>query len=199
MVRIFIALDIPRECINEIKSIQELLRKRVLFTGKFTEPENLHLTLKFLGEISEEQVEEVKKKISLIKLESFYCEIGEVGVFSKSFTEKQGFSVSKNFKKRQKFSGIKIIWIKLNGKEIFKLQKEIDEKLKDMFPVEARFMSHITIARVKNVPDKKALIEYLKSIKPKKLKFYIKEFYLKKSELLSEGPVYSDIEKYSLF
>ena len=197
-MRTFIALDLPKEIIKEIQGIQKLLKKQSLFTGKFTESENLHLTLKFLGEIEEDRVEEVKKKLSEIKLDGFYCEIGEVGVFTKSFPEKRGFSGSQNLKIKKRFSDIKIIWIKLNGKGIFDLQNEIDSKLKDLFEPEERFMSHLTIARVKHVSSKRDLLDYLKSIKPKKSRFFCNKFYLKKSELKPEGPVYEDIGEYML-
>jgi RNA 2',3'-cyclic 3'-phosphodiesterase len=173
-MRIFIAIDLSRECRNEIIRIQKIIREKTLFTGKLTEGENLHLTLKFLGEIDDGNIEEVKKRLSLIKFNEFFAETSEVGVFNKDF--------------------IKIIWIKLNGKGIWDLQKEIDEILKDLFVPEARFMSHITIARVKNVPNKKGFLEYLESIKPKKIRFIVKEFALKKSELAPEGPKYEDIE-----
>src|SRR3989338_2580725 len=162
-MRVFIALELPLEIIEEIKKIQKLIWKKTLFSGKLTESENLHLTLKFLGEI---------------KLNSFEAFVGEVGVFSRKF--------------------IKIIWIKLNGKGVFSLQKEIDEKLKDLFKPEERFMSHITIARVKYVNDKKGLLNYLKSVKPEAKKFKIEKFFLKKSELKPEGPVYEDLEEYKL-
>lgn len=178
IMRAFIAIELGKECIEEILRIQKLLRKRVFFNGKYTESENLHLTLKFLGEISEEQAIEVKKRLSLIKFNEFSAELGEVGVFSPDF--------------------VKIIWVKLDGKKIWKLQKEADEKLKNLFPAEARFMSHVTIARVKNVGDKKGFLEYLKSVKPRKIKFKVNNFILKKSELLPEGPVYNDIEEYRL-
>lgn len=177
-MRTFIALDLPREIIKEISGIQKILKKQRLLTGNFTEPENLHLTLKFLGEVEDDKISEIKKRLSEIKLDSFDIEVGEVGVFTKQF--------------------VKIIWIKLNGKGIFDLQKEIDEKLSDLFEKEERFMSHITIARVKHVSSKKELLDYLKSIKPKKLKFYCDKFYLKKSELKANGPEYEGIAEYSL-
>ncbi len=176
--RCFIAIDLPREAINYIKDIQKLLKKQSLFNGKFTEPENLHLTLKFLGEIDEEKVEEIKKKLREINFDEFEAGLGEVGVFSKKF--------------------IKIIWIKLNGKGVFDLQKQIDDKLKNLFLEENRFMSHITIARVKSVGDKKALLDYVQKIKIKNIKFKINKFLLKKSELFLEGPVYEDMESYGL-
>src|SRR3989338_6080784 len=204
-MRVFIALELPLEIIEEIKKIQKLIWKKTLFSWKLTESENLHLTLKFLGEIEdlskkansdalfhssspnpksksegfgENKIEEVKKKLGEIKLNSFEAFVGEVGVFSRKF--------------------IKIIWIKLNGKGVFSLQKEIDEKLKDLFKPEERFMSHITIARVKYVNDKKGLLNYLKSVKPEAKKFKIEKFFLKKSELKPEGPVYEDLEEYKL-
>jgi len=176
MTRIFIALDLPLEAINEIKRIQKTIWKKTLFTGKLTESDNLHLTLKFLGEISDEQIKEVRKRLSEIKLQSFDCELGEIGVFNKNI--------------------VRIIWIKLNGKGIWNLQKEIDDELLGLFPAEERFMSHITIARVKNVNNKKGFLEYLESVKPKKIIFHADKFVLKKSELLADGPVYNDIENY---
>lgn len=178
MARAFIAVDLPEKAVGEIKRIQELIKKKDFMAGKFTEPGNLHLTLKFLGEISEEQIEEVKKRLNEIKLSIFECRLSELGVFSPDF--------------------IKIIWIKLNGEEIFELQKEIDEKLKDLFEPEKRFMSHVTIARVKNVNDKNSFLNYLSSIKIGDIGFQVKNFYLMKSELTSSGPVYSELAKYEL-
>lgn len=177
-MRAFIAIDLPREIVNEITRIQKLIWKKTLFTGKLTESENLHLTLKFLGEINDEKIEQVKKILKEIKFSEFFAELGEVGVFSSDF--------------------IRIVWIKLNGKGIFQLQKEIDEKLKKLFTPEVRFMSHVTIARVKNVKDKSGFLEYLKSVKPKKIMFNANEFVLRKSELISSGAVYSDIERYPI-
>ncbi|VVB78655.1 RNA 2',3'-cyclic phosphodiesterase [uncultured archaeon] len=178
MARVFIALDLPYEIISEIEKIQKTIWKKTLFTGKLTESMNLHLTLKFLGEIPDEKVEEVKKRLADIKLSSFECELGDAGVFSRDF--------------------IKIIWVELRGRGVFLLQKEIDQKLKDIFEPEERFMSHITIARVKNVRDKKGLLEYLESVKPRKIRFIVDKFVLKKSELLPEGPTYTDLEEYNL-
>lgn len=204
LTRCFIALELSRETREYIEETQELVKKKNLFAGKFTEPENLHLTLKFLGEVGENKIEEIKNKLSEIKFNEFEASLGEVGVFINTFNS--------------------ILWIKLNGKEIWDLQKIIDEKLKDLFPKEERFMSHITIARIKKMPKafsvsqnlhenckmstsdfkmkkihgKTEFLEYVKNIKVKKVKFTVRDFVLKKSELKEEGPVYTDMGKYSL-
>lgn len=176
LVRCFVALELPREAINYIQSLQKLIRTQNLFYGKFTEPENLHLTLKFLGEIDQGKLSDVQARLKKIKAQEFETELGEAGVFSKR--------------------ALRIIWIKL--KSTNKLQKQIDDALSGLFEPERKFMSHLTIARVKRVDDRKKFFDYLKNMKIKKIKFKVKEFILKKSELMSDGPIYSDIEKYSL-
>jgi RNA 2',3'-cyclic 3'-phosphodiesterase len=178
MTRIFISLDLPREVMNEIKRVQKIIHEKTLITGKFTETENLHLTLKFLGEVEEEDIEKIKEKLREIKFSPFEGRLMELGVFSEKI--------------------IRIIWIKFGGKGVFNLQKEIDLKLKDMFGPEERFMSHITLARVKKINDKKGFLDYLSSIIVKDIRFNVNNFYLMKSELKSSGPVYTEIEKYEL-
>ncbi|MBI2124385.1 RNA 2',3'-cyclic phosphodiesterase [Candidatus Pacearchaeota archaeon] len=174
-MRAFIALELSEEAKAEIERIQKELKKQNLFEGKLTEKENLHLTLKFLGEIDEAKIEEVKKKLRVIKFPAFKAELGEAGVFSEDF--------------------VRIVWIKLDG-NVMGLQKEVDSALKGLFKPEFRFMSHLTIARVKNVNDKKRLLDYLSSAKIKRIEFSVLGFALKSSVLTEKGPIYSDIDKY---
>jgi 2'-5' RNA ligase len=178
LARCFIALELPREAIDYLEELQNQIRKKNLFYGKLTEPENLHLTLKFLGEMPEEKIKEVQERLRKIKIPSFEASLGELGFFSEKF--------------------IRILWIKINGKPVWDLQAAIDKSLEGLFPKEERFMSHLTIARIKKVPDRKMFLDYVKNTKTKKIKFDVREFILKKSELLPEGPVYTALEKYSL-
>jgi len=177
-IRCFVSIGFPKGIISKIKGVQEVLQKRDFFIGKFTEPENIHLTLKFLGEIDEHKIEEVKIKLKGIKFRKFLAQLGDIGVFNEKF--------------------IRIIWIQIFGKEVEELQKEIDISLKYLFDPENRFMSHLTIARVKKVLDKKKLLDELKNIKIPDLKFEIDKFYLMKSDLTSDRPVYSVIEEFNL-
>ena len=70
LIRAFIAIDFPDDVIKEVARVGEVLGKKK-FTGKMTELENLHLTLKFLGEIDEERVKEVQKRLKEIKVEKW--------------------------------------------------------------------------------------------------------------------------------
>lgn len=172
-MRCFVSINIPREVAQDIRKIQDALPD---FLGKKTELQNFHLTLKFLGEIDEGKVEEIGKKLREIKFEKFESEVDKVGVFSEKF--------------------IRIIWLHLTNCD--NLQKIVDEKLKNLFEPEKRFMSHLTIARVKNIKDKKRFLEELNKIEVPKIKFNVDKFYLMKSELTSNGPKYEIIKEYRL-
>lgn len=176
-IRCFIALDLPDGMVKGLEDIQNELKQKELFTGKLTEKENLHLTLKFLGELPEEKIKRAQDRLKKVSKKSFTAVIDELGVFSEDF--------------------IKIVWAKLEGKDVFELQASIDDALSDLFAKENRFMSHITIVRVKQVKDKKALIEFLKNYKLN-VKGTVSSFSLIKSTLTPSGPVYEVIERYPL-
>src|SRR3989304_5940680 len=81
LTRAFIAIDFPSDIVKEIARVQELLGK-VKFTGKTTELENLHLTLKFLGEIDDKKLEKVKEKLKDLNFGKMKLGLGKVGTFS---------------------------------------------------------------------------------------------------------------------
>ncbi len=177
-IRAFVSVDIPERLRQEIKKIQDSLPG---FRGKLTEPENFHLTLKFLGDISQKTLEKVKEKLKEINMNSFDARVSRIGVFSEKY--------------------VRIVWLKIEN--VSKLQKAVDEKLSELesenFEKEERFMSHLTIARVKNLKNKKYFLSELNKIEiPKSLKFKVENFYFKKSTLYPEGPVYEVLESYSL-
>lgn len=178
LTRAFICIEFPDEVIKEAARVQEVLENKN-FTGKMTELENLHLTYKFLGEIDEKKLEEVKGELGKIELNEFEAKLGGAGCF--------------NLRGHPR-----IVWLKVGGKENFELQEKIDLAMEKCgFKKEERFMSHTTIARVKYVNDAKGFIEYVKNIGVKEIKWNVRGFVLKKSELKHSGPVYSEIERYT--
>jgi len=174
--RVFICIDFSDEVIKEVARVSELVVKKK-FTGKLVELENLHLTLKFLGEIDDKMLKKVKKKLGEIKFKEMELKLGEIGIFSHSGSPK-------------------IVWIKIEGKEIWDLQKQIDKSLKGLFAEEERFMSHFTIARVKYVKDKEDFVKHIKNISVKPIKFKIDRFKLNISDLKPMGAVYTTIKEY---
>jgi 2'-5' RNA ligase len=175
-MRVFISLRLSKEAVEEVKRIQKDLKGSGFFEGKLTEEENLHLTLKFLGEIDEDKVEEVRERLRKINLGGFNAKFGEIGVFDKNY--------------------IRIIWVKLLGCE--ELQRQVDIVLGGLFEKEKRFMGHLTIVRVKKIRDKKEFLEFVNKIKVKDVKFQVNGFGLMKSELFPKGPRYEIIEEFNL-
>lgn len=171
-MRLFIALELPEEAKKEILRLQDLLPE---FKGKKTEKENLHLTLKFLGEVEPENLIKIKEALRKIKMPKFKSSLGELGVFSPKH--------------------VKIIWARIKGAE--KLQEEIDKQLVLLFPKENRFMGHVTIGRVRALGERKDFLEKIKNIKTKWMEFEVSKFVLKKS-ILGEQVVYEDLEEFEL-
>ena len=178
-MRCFIAIEIPQHAKARIFHEFENLKSKNLLRGNFVEKENLHLTLKFLGEITNEGIEKIKKELKEIKFKRFDCYIGKTGFFNDE-------------------NHIKVIWVDLVSKELNELQKQIDKATFELKRDYKKFNSHITAVRVKSIIGKPSLIKEVKRIHFKNLDFEIKEFVLMKSELFSEGPKYKIIKKFEL-
>ena len=135
----------------------------------------MHLTLKFLGEIEESAINDVRKRLFSIQHPPFELTLKELGIFSQKF--------------------IKIIWVKVSD---VPLQPLVDNSLNGFFELENRFMGHITIARVRSLNDKKLFLQLINATTVNEVSFMVKDFYLKESILTKDGPIYKDIDRYKL-
>ena len=174
-MRIFISVEFPEEIKKELMLIQKEIDKLGLIRGKFTEPENIHLTLKFLGEISDSELRAVKDKLSNLDFSNFSLSFDKLGVFSENF--------------------VRIIWISLKGDKLFELQNKIDASLQDIFPKEYQFMAHITLVRPRFVEDRKILLDEIEKIKIPEKQFLVDKIFIKESKLTGKGPVYKTIQE----
>ncbi len=177
-VRLFTSIGLPPEARNEAGRIQDFLAGKKLFKGSWTKPKNLHLTLKFLGEMEASEIGGVKSALKAVEFFPFDSTFGKLGVFADG---------RKN---------VRILWIHLTGEGVVKLQKQVDLALNDRFPVEHRFMSHLTIARVKSISDNDTLLNEIVGIRCKPVRFEVSNFALMQSSLSSEGPAYDVLEKF---
>ena len=162
--------------------ISEIQEKLPSFIGKKTELKNLHLTLKFIGEISSEELEKVKLKLGEINFGKFEAEINELGIFDNIKSNKYDQNI--------------VIWLGVTNCD--SIQREVDNSLEGLFQKENRFMGHLTIARAKNISNKKKFLDDLKKIQVSKMFFTVDNFYLMESKMKKEGPEYKEIEKYNL-
>lgn len=189
-MRCFIAIDLPQEIKKELEKTEREIQKIADEAGaklKIVKPENLHITLKFLGELPEEKVNKIKE------------------VMKKVFEEEIKLKPPKPFKVKLNSIGtfpsldyIKAVWVDVLPKEqIIEIEKKIDRTLEGIgFKENKNFEIHITLTRVKFIKNKKRFLEGLKKITIEPIEFEIRNFSLKKSTLTKEGPIYEDIFKF---
>ena len=173
-MRCFICIDMPKEVQNELAKIQDEMPKDSKLI--FVKPEDIHLTIKFLGEIDEEKAEKVKDLLRKLNFSKFKAKIGPTGVFpTQSF--------------------IRVIWAGLEPKEDFSKIHEVVDKLLllENFPADKEWTNHATLCRVKFIQDKRIFTETLQNIKFKPIEFTVDNLKLKKSTLTPEGPVYEEM------
>jgi len=179
-MRCFISIDLPEEVKKELAAVQSQIPKenaKILNVN----PEILHLTLRFLGEIDDFKANKTKEILNSLKVKKFKAKISKMGIFP-----------SENF--------IRVVWIGLEPAEKFKeLHELIDNELEKInIQKDERFESHVTLCRVKFIKDKKGFMEKLKKIKVKEIEFNVDKISFKKSVLMPEGPVYEDISEIKL-
>ncbi|MEM2954874.1 MAG: RNA 2',3'-cyclic phosphodiesterase, partial [Candidatus Nanoarchaeia archaeon] len=148
---------------------------------KMVEPQNVHFTIKFLGEVSENEIEHVKKILrEFIENEyAFSLEIGGIGYFGGS-----------NF--------IRVIWlgVKKGEDELNKIIKFVNENVKIG---KKENMPHLTIGRIKSGKNRDVLLKFIENNKNVKIgEFFVNEIKIKSSTLTSKGPIYEDIFKVCL-
>jgi len=177
-IRVFIAVDFNDvEIVNNILTLQ----KRIIDIEadvKFVEKENLHITLKFLGEVIPNTIASIQKVLSDIKFKPFNVFVRGVGAFPN-------------------YRNIRVVWIGVEEgfEELKSIQNEIDEKLVALgFKKEKDFIPHLTIGRIKSGRNKDKLIGILNEFRDFNFgKQLIDTIHLKKSILTSRGPIYSNL------
>jgi len=177
-MRTFIAVELSEEQKNKLAELQ-LAIKNSGMDAKIVEKENLHITLKFLGEIEKKDLETIKESL----------EEAVEGI--KQFT----FSV----KGAGAFPGIarpRVIWagIDKGGEELVSLAGNVENKIILREFDSKPFSPHITVARLRS-PHHIAAFEGIIG-RYEEMEFgeaIASEVKLKKSELSPKGPVYSDL------
>lgn len=175
MIRAFVAVDVPEEFAGAIAEIQE---KFAPYNLKLVKPDIMHITLKFLGDIGEGDIDKICKALSTIRCESFDAKIKGVGVFPKP-------------------DYVKVIWLGMEG-NFDALNREVDYALKPLGfrKDKRRFTAHATLARVKHMAkdERIMLAETVESLKDTKVGIMrISSIQLKKSTLTPQGPIYETL------
>jgi len=180
-MRIFIAIELPYDIKEKVEQVEILLKKCDVH-AKWVNPKNLHFTLKFLGEATQEQIKEIEKIIEDVanRFRPFTVNLKEFGFFP---NEKRP----------------RVFFVSTDNEEILrKISQRLEEKLEKIgFKKEDRFKSHITVARLRSNKNLHLLKKEIKNISLTEA-IPIKEITLFKSTLTESGPIYETICKMNL-
>lgn len=177
MMRLFTALDFPED-----------VRERLAGLGggvpgaRWTEPENLHLTLRFIGEVPDDQAADIAAALSAVQAPAFDLVLDGVGVFGSG-------------------RNARILWAGVERSEALShLQAKVESALvRAGVPAEERkFSPHVTLARLKDAPQER-IGRFLSDrglfrAGPMRME----HFTLYRSHLGRTGPVYEAIGEYPL-
>jgi RNA 2',3'-cyclic 3'-phosphodiesterase len=184
MIRSFFAIEPPSQVRNEIARVSGLLRN----TGadvKWVRPESVHLTLKFLGDVAEADIDPLARAV------------GDAAVLHRPMElEIRGLGVFPGLKKPR------VVWLGLSGNidGLKALQQGVEMAAAEFgFEPEKRpFKAHLTLGRIRSGRGQNRLMTALETIKPENQSFPAAEVVLFKSDLKPTGAVYTALHRLPL-
>ena len=187
-IRSFIAMELEDlETINKIQAFYPRLKQNQQ-NLKIVKPENLHMTVKFLGNIPEPLAQKIYKILREEINEDLF----------------QGKTLEYRLKGVGQFNKYSVLWIKLVGNVQFlqvvkdTIENSLNAKLNIERDKRTKFKPHLTIGRLKKNKIKYKTFDSFKNLiqDNKDLEFgtfTINQIKLKKSVLTPTGPIYSDL------
>jgi len=182
VIRSFLAFEIDSEAVlKKLANVQALLLKTEA-SLKLVKPKNIHVTMRFLGNIALSIVENIFEEMKKVQFSSFDIKVQGVGVFPH-------------------LRHPRVVWagITEGAEHIRNIYNQLEPRLRMLgfAPDPKGFSPHLTIARVKSGKNKAELADYVKE--NLHLEFGIVRvecLKLKRSNLTPIGPVYSTLKEF---
>jgi 2'-5' RNA ligase len=181
-IRSFIAFDLSNDSVvNRIATAQKMIIQTNADV-KLVEPKNIHVTVRFLGDIAPDMVEKVYGAMKNVKFTPFNIQLTGLGVFP-----------TINYPR--------VVWagIRDGADQLKRIFEQLEPQLHDLgfAPEPEGFTPHLTIARVRSGANKQRLVDLVErqegydfgNVRGDCLK-------LKKSQLSTKGPAYTTLKEY---
>jgi 2'-5' RNA ligase len=188
-VRSFIAIELPNELKLELTRLETRLKSAKQPWVKWVNPEGIHLTLKFLGNIAADMTGEITRAMeeAVPGISPLHLEVRELGVFPH-------------------LRRVQVAWVGISGEvdKLIQLQKRIETALTPLgFAPESRpFTPHLTLARLRDQasPDERQRFgQFIASTKfDVSYAIEVDAISLMRSQLTREGAIYSRISSVEL-
>jgi len=171
-MRAFIAVELSEQVRKNLQPFQKALDLEGI---KLVEPENLHITLFFLGEIDDRTKGKVVEAMEKVSVPKFELNCKGVGVFP-----------NPNF--------IRVAWAGCENENLTKLYEQLAPEMRKLRYKIEPFRGHVTVARVRDPSTKGNVQKALEKFEGKDFgTCEIGKIVLKKSILTPQGPVYEDV------
>ena len=187
-IRSFIAIELPDEVRLELGQLEAQLKSGKQPWVKWVNPDSIHLTLKFLGNIANDRTGEITRAIEAAAqgIPPFHLDVKDLGVFP-------------NLKR------VQIVWVGISGEvdKLGELQQGIESNLACLgFAPESRpFTPHLTLARLRNQASLDERQRFGKLIAGTRFEagaIEVDAINLMRSQLTREGAIYSRISSVRL-
>jgi 2'-5' RNA ligase len=184
-MRLFVSVDLPEAFAEAIAAVQSDISAASGLS--LTDPEQAHVTLKFLGEVDDDWVDEltemVHEGVTAANVDSFECTVGGLGVFPS-------------------LEYISVVWlgIQSGADPLQRLHESIEASAVDagFDPEDHDFTPHVTIGRMNHGGGKELVQETVETEEPEIGTFEVERVRLKESTLTSDGPDYSTVAEAEL-
>ena len=184
-MRLFVAIDLPDDLAADVAAAQDRFGDR---TGlRFTDPEQAHVTLAFLGEVDDGRVGAVEDALATAVADAgvdpFEATVGGFGVFPS-------------------LDYISVVWagVRRGTGEMTRLHAAVEDRLAPLGfePDDHTFTPHVTLARMDDARGKETVQRVVREEDPTIGSFRVTEIRLKRSELTPDGPAYSTVARFPL-
>ena len=178
-MRLFLALPLPQDILDYLVTIKKDLGNRDAKIN-WVAKKNMHLTLKFFGNITSAHIPALQKALHTIRSSAFNVTLSQFGVFPS-------------------IDNPRVLWVGLIPEEpLFTLQSLIDQETLSFGKQEHTFSAHITLGRIKSFKQKKLFLEKFQALSLQHKTISFDHFFLYQSTLRSSGPSYKVLEEYTL-
>ncbi|ELY84597.1 RNA 2',3'-cyclic phosphodiesterase [Natrinema altunense] len=182
-MRLFVSVDLPDDLADPVADLQD---EFAAASGlDFTDPEQAHLTMKFLGETDEDRLPALERALSAAvddaDVDPFTVRYGGLGVFPS-------------------LDYISVVWlgVEAGGEELTRLHEAIEDRTTAMGfdPEDHEFTPHVTLARMNHAGGKELVQDLVREREPTIGEARVDEIRLTESTLTDEGPLYSTVESF---
>jgi len=183
-IRSFISIELPNGVKTRLAELEERLNKAGRVSARWVKPDNIHLTMKFLGDVEADKIPDITRVMAeaIAGIPPFLLEINGLGAFPN-------------------LNRIRVVWVGIKGEleRLNALQQKHESALEPLgFAAEKkRFSPHLTLARVNEralQEERRGLGRLLAATEFKPVNMKVETVDLMKSRLTGAGAVYTKLK-----